>query len=82
MHLKEAKSAALAMAKGACGDYVVRDPLGHLSGLAARGGVGALSFTRPYLGDLTVLMEHEASRAMRYTTQEVGVICVEALPTG
>ena len=36
MHLKEAKSAALAMAKGACGDYVVRDPLGHLSGLAAR----------------------------------------------
>jgi hypothetical protein len=36
MHLKEAKSVAIAMAKGACGDYVVRDPIAHLSGLAAR----------------------------------------------
>ena len=23
------------MAKGACGDYVVRDPIAHLNGLAA-----------------------------------------------
>ena len=33
--LKEAKSEATAMAKGACGDYVVRDPIAHLNGLAA-----------------------------------------------
>ena len=36
MHLKEAKSAALAMAKGECSDYVVRNPIAHLTGLAAR----------------------------------------------
>ena len=33
--LREAKAAAMAMAKGACGDYVVRDPIAHLNGLAA-----------------------------------------------
>ena len=33
--LTAAKSAAMAMAKGACGDYVVRDPIAHLNGLAA-----------------------------------------------
>ena len=36
MPLYEAKAAAMAMAKGACGDYVVRDPISHLNGIAAR----------------------------------------------
>ena len=30
-----AKSAAMAMAKGACGDYVVSNPIAHLNGLTA-----------------------------------------------
>jgi hypothetical protein len=34
--LKEAKTAALAMAKGACGDYAVTNPIAHLNGLGAR----------------------------------------------
>jgi hypothetical protein len=36
MHLKGAKSAALAMAKGPGGDYVVLDPIAHLNGLGTR----------------------------------------------
>lgn len=34
--LKDAKAAALVMAKGAPGDYLVGDPIGHLNGMAAR----------------------------------------------
>ena len=34
--LREAKVAAMAMAKGADGAYRVRDSVGHLNGLAAR----------------------------------------------
>jgi hypothetical protein len=34
--LREAKAAALAMAKGACGDYRISDPVQHLNGMAAR----------------------------------------------
>jgi hypothetical protein len=34
--LKEAKAAALFMAKGAAGDYGVTRPIGHLNGLTAR----------------------------------------------
>jgi hypothetical protein len=34
--LKEAKTAALAMAKGAPGDYRVTSPIVHLNGIAAR----------------------------------------------
>jgi hypothetical protein len=34
--LKETKAAALAMAKGAGGDYRLGNPIGHLNGLAAR----------------------------------------------
>ena len=33
--LTSAKSAAMAMAKGACGDYVVSSPIAHLNGLTA-----------------------------------------------
>ena len=33
--LNAAKSAAMAMAKGACGDYVVSNPIAHLNGLTA-----------------------------------------------
>ena len=33
--LTAAKSAAMAMAKGACGDYVVSNPVAHLNGLTA-----------------------------------------------
>ena len=33
--LKAAKSAAMAMAKGACGDYTVTNPIPHLNGLTA-----------------------------------------------
>ena len=33
--LTAAKSAAMAMAKGACGDYAVGNPIAHLNGLAA-----------------------------------------------
>ena len=33
--LREAKAAAIIMAKGACGDYVVRNPIAHLNGLTA-----------------------------------------------
>ena len=33
--LTAAKSAAMAMAKGACGDYVAPAPIAHLNGLAA-----------------------------------------------
>jgi hypothetical protein len=36
MSLKDAKTAALAMAKGAFGDYRVADPLSHLNGMSAR----------------------------------------------
>ena len=36
MPLNEAKAAAMAMAKGACGDYVVANPIAHLNGIAAR----------------------------------------------
>ena len=36
MQLQKAKKAAMAMAKGECGDYVVRSPIAHLNGLAAR----------------------------------------------
>jgi hypothetical protein len=36
--LNEAKARALAMAKGAVGDYVVENPIQHLNGLAARLG--------------------------------------------
>ena len=36
MQLQKAKKAAMAMAKGECGDYVVRDSIAHLKGLAAR----------------------------------------------
>jgi hypothetical protein len=36
--LNEAKARALAMAKGAVGDYVVDNPIQHLNGLAARLG--------------------------------------------
>ena len=32
----EAKANALAMAKGACGDYFVENPIDHLNGLRAR----------------------------------------------
>ena len=35
MQLQKAKKAAMALAKGECGDYVVR-PIAHLNGLAAR----------------------------------------------
>ena len=35
LHLKEAKAAAMAMAKGGCGDYEVRNPIEHLDGLTA-----------------------------------------------
>lgn len=34
--LQNAKKAAMAMARGECGDYVVRNPIAHLNGLAAR----------------------------------------------
>ena len=34
--LREAKVAAVAMAKGACGDYVVSNPIAHLNGLTAK----------------------------------------------
>ena len=33
--LNTAKSAAMAMAKGGCGDYEVRNPISHLNGLSA-----------------------------------------------
>ena len=33
--LTAAKSAAMAMAKGACGDYVVSNPIAHLNGITA-----------------------------------------------
>ena len=33
--LTDAKAAAMAMAKGVCGDYVVSNPIAHLNGLAA-----------------------------------------------
>ena len=33
--LTAAKSEAMAMAKGACGDYVVSNPIAHLNGLTA-----------------------------------------------
>jgi hypothetical protein len=36
MTLKEAKAAALAMAKGATGDYQVSAPAAHLNGMTAR----------------------------------------------
>ena len=36
MSLNEAKAAAMAMAKGACGDYAVTNPIAHLNGIAAR----------------------------------------------
>ena len=36
MPLNEAKAAAMAMAKGAPGDYVVTNPIAHLNGIAAR----------------------------------------------
>ena len=36
MPLNEAKAAAMAMAKGAPGDYVVANPIAHLNGIAAR----------------------------------------------
>ena len=36
MQLQKAKKAAMAMAKGDCGDYAVRHPIAHLNGLAAR----------------------------------------------
>ena len=36
MPLNEAKAAAMAMAKGAPGDYVVMNPIAHLNGIAAR----------------------------------------------
>ena len=32
---KPLKAAAMAMAKGACGDYVVSNPIAHLNGLTA-----------------------------------------------
>jgi hypothetical protein len=32
----EAKTNALAMARGACGDYVIENPIDHLNGLQAR----------------------------------------------
>jgi hypothetical protein len=32
----EAKASALAMARGACGDYFVENPIDHLNGLQAR----------------------------------------------
>jgi hypothetical protein len=32
----EAKANALAMARGACGDYFIENPIGHLNGLQAR----------------------------------------------
>ena len=35
MPLNEAKAAAMAMARGACGDYVVANPIAHLNGLTA-----------------------------------------------
>ena len=35
LHLKEAKAASLAMAKGGCGHYYVADPIEHLNGLTA-----------------------------------------------
>ena len=39
MLLTEAKAAAMAMAKGACGEYTVTNPTAHLNGLAvARAG--------------------------------------------
>ena len=34
--LRQAKAAAMAMAKGADGAYRIRDSVGHLNGLAAR----------------------------------------------
>jgi hypothetical protein len=36
LSLKEAKTAALAMGKGASGDYRVTSPIAHLNGIAAR----------------------------------------------
>ena len=36
MPLNEAKAAAMGMAKGATGDYVVTNPIAHLNGIAAR----------------------------------------------
>ena len=36
MPLKDAKGAALAMAKGAAGDYRITDPIAHLNGMSAR----------------------------------------------
>ena len=36
IHLNKAKAAAMAMAKGACGDYAVTNPIAHLNGIAAR----------------------------------------------
>jgi hypothetical protein len=36
MTLKEAKAAALAMAKGAVGDYRISNPTAHLNGMTAR----------------------------------------------
>ena len=36
MPLNEAKAAAMAMAKGACGDYTVTNPIAHLNAVAAR----------------------------------------------
>ena len=36
MPLNEAKAAAMAMAKGATGDYVVTNPISHLNEIAAR----------------------------------------------
>jgi hypothetical protein len=53
MTLAQAKAAALAMAKGAVGDYTVADPVAHLNGLAARlierseARLGALRPERP-----------------------------------
>ena len=32
----EAKTNALAMARGACGDYFIENPIDHLNGLQAR----------------------------------------------
>jgi hypothetical protein len=36
MPLKDAKSAALAMAKGAEGDYRITQPIAHFNGMSAR----------------------------------------------
>ena len=35
MPLNDAKASTMAMAKGACGDYTVTNPIAHLNGLAA-----------------------------------------------